>query len=90
MTTRFAAVLFSLALAAPFMVKSAQQAPAAEAVGTVINALTFRNIGPFRTAAWVTDSAVPDSPARDHLYIVTLSLQSTNSFRTSFVFLIAE
>jgi hypothetical protein len=34
----------------------------------------FRNLGPFRTGAWVTDFAVPDTPLRDHLrtfYVAT-------------------
>ena len=33
------------------------------ALDGVVNALTFRNIGPFRTAAWVTEVAVPETPA---------------------------
>ena len=36
----------------------------------VINATTFRNIGPFRTAAWITEIAVPDAPLHDHLYTI--------------------
>lgn len=83
MNTRFAAVLFGLALAAPFVVTSAQQAPATAALGTVVNALTFRNLGPFRTAAWVTDLAVPDSPARDHLYTIYAATRSGGLWKTT-------
>src|SRR5688500_15210667 len=43
-------------------------APARTALASVIDATRFRNIGPFRTSAWVTEIAVPDAPARDHLY----------------------
>jgi hypothetical protein len=38
------------------------------------NAFTFRNLGPFRTGARVTDFAVPDTPGRDHqrvFYVAT-------------------
>jgi hypothetical protein len=37
------------------------------ALEAVVNALTFRNIGPFRTAAWITDIAVPEAPVHEHL-----------------------
>ena len=39
-----------------------------------LDAFEFRNLGPFRTSAWVTDFAVPDSPLRDHIrtfYVAT-------------------
>ena len=39
-----------------------------------LDAIHFRNLGPFRTGAWVTDFAVPDAPLRDHLrtfYVAT-------------------
>jgi len=58
------------------MVSRAQQAPPADVMGAVVNALTFRNIGPFRTAGWVTDIAVPETPARDHLYTIYAATRS--------------
>ena len=39
-------------------------------LATVIDATSFRNIGPFRTAAWVTELAVPDAPLHEHLYTI--------------------
>lgn len=33
----------------------------------LLDAFEFRNLGPFRTGAWITDFAVPVSPAREHL-----------------------
>ena len=39
-----------------------------------LDAMEFRNLGPFRTGAWVTDFAVPDTPLRDHMrtfYVAT-------------------
>jgi len=62
MTQRAAALavlLFSFLL-----VPHAQEQPMLEAV---LTGLSFRNIGPFRTAAWVTEVAVSETPARDHL-----------------------
>ncbi len=80
MRTRFAAVLLCLAAAAPAIVARAQQPPTLE---TVINALTFRNIGPFRTAAWVTEVAVPDTPLHDHLYTMFAATRSGGLWKTT-------
>jgi len=49
----------------------------------VLNALTFRNVGPFRTAAWVTEVAVPDAPARDHLYTMYAATRSGGLWKTT-------
>ena len=51
MKIRFAAALLCLALTSSTMVSRAQQAPAPDALSAIANGLTFRNIGPFRTAA---------------------------------------
>ena len=66
---------YSAAVAAP-------QQPAAS-VETVLNGLAFRNIGPFRTAAWVTAIAVPETPARDHLYTVYAATRSGGLWKTT-------
>src|SRR5918993_1233469 len=79
MRTRFAASLLALAVAAPVFVLRAQ--PAAP-IDAVLNALTFRNIGPFRTAAWVTDIAVPETPLRDHLYTIYAATRSGGLWKT--------
>ena len=55
----------------------------APALDSVINALTFRNVGPFRTAAWVTEIAVPESPARDHLYTIYAATRSGGLWKTT-------
>jgi photosystem II stability/assembly factor-like uncharacterized protein len=86
MSTRFVASLLALAVifmdGGPILVTRAQQAPP-DALAAVVNALTFRNIGPFRTAAWVTDIAVPDSPARDHLYTIYAATRSGGLWKTT-------
>jgi photosystem II stability/assembly factor-like uncharacterized protein len=55
----------------------------APTLDTVLNALTFRNVGPFRTAAWVTEIAVPESPARDHLYTIYAATRSGGLWKTT-------
>lgn len=49
----------------------------------VVNATTFRNIGPFRTSAWITEIAVPESPAREHLYTVYAASRSGGLWKTT-------
>src|SRR5215204_5197571 len=70
----------ALAVAAPgFVLRAQTPAP----LDAVVNALTFRNIGPFRTAAWVTDIAVPDTPLRDHLYTIYAATRSGGLWKTT-------
>jgi photosystem II stability/assembly factor-like uncharacterized protein len=59
----------------------AQQAPATP-LDDVLNTLSFRNIGPFRTSAWITEIAVPESPARDHLYTIYAATRSGGLWKT--------
>ena len=82
MRKRFAAapICLSLALTAPHQLMRAQQAPALD---RVLNALTFRNIGPFRTAAWVTAIAVPETPLHDHLYTIYAASRSGGLWKTT-------
>ncbi len=69
-----------LAAAAAWVLPAfARQEPSLEAV---LNATTFRNIGPFRTSAWVTEIAVPDSPARDHLYTIYAATRTGGLWKT--------
>ena len=48
----------------------------------VLDATSFRNIGPFRTSARVTEIAVPETPARDHLYTIFSRNEERGVFRT--------
>jgi len=74
--------------ASAYAQQSAPAPPAAQAGGPVetldvlLGALTLRNIGVFRTAAWVTDIAVPESPARDHLYTIYAATRSGGLWKT--------
>lgn len=80
MNARIAAFLLAMACAAPAVGIRAQQPPALDAI---VNALTFRNIGPFRTAAWVTEVAVPDTPLHDHLYTIYAATRSGGLWKTT-------
>jgi hypothetical protein len=79
MRAKILALSVALMVLAPFVRPQAQQ-PAA--LDQVLNALTFRNIGPFRTAAWVTEIAVPETPARDHLYTIYAATRSGGLWKT--------
>ena len=62
MTTRFAAVLFSLALAAPFMVAGAPQAPATDALATVYNTRELNQMGRLDQKTGVRANVAPARP----------------------------
>jgi photosystem II stability/assembly factor-like uncharacterized protein len=58
--------------------QSTNTAPAA-----MLDATHFRNIGPFRTSAWVTEIAVPEKPLRDHLYTIYAATRTGGLWKTS-------
>ena len=80
MRNRFAAPVLCLALAAFAIAARAQQPDRLDAV---LKGLTFRNIGPFRTAAWVTEVAVPETPLHDHLYTIYAATRSGGLWKTT-------
>jgi photosystem II stability/assembly factor-like uncharacterized protein len=49
---------------------------------SLLDAFTFRNLGPFRTGAWVTDFAVPVTPDRDHLYTFWVATRNGGLWKT--------
>src|SRR5436305_9092920 len=78
MKIRICAALAALSLAAAVVTRAQQPAP----LDRVVNALTFRNIGPFRTAAWVTAIDVPETPLHDHLYTIYAASRSGGLWKT--------
>ncbi|HET9373085.1 MAG TPA: hypothetical protein VFO19_22640 [Vicinamibacterales bacterium] len=82
MRLKFVFALLVTALALPAVVLHARQTAPGSAAA-VMNALTFRNIGPFRTSAWITDIAVPETPMRDHLYTIYAASRSGGLWKTS-------
>src|SRR5947209_13116849 len=69
----------AIAVAAVLTVFSQQPPP----LDSVVDALTFRNIGPFRTAAWVTAIDVPEAPLHDHLYTIYAASRSGGLWKTT-------
>jgi photosystem II stability/assembly factor-like uncharacterized protein len=67
------------AIAAWVLPGAARQEPALDGL---INATIFRNVGPFRTSAWVTEIAVPESPPRDHLYTIYAATRTGGLWKT--------
>src|SRR5262245_38374713 len=61
-----------------------QPAPTANSatLDGLLNAMTMRNIGAFRTAAWISAIDVPETPVRDHLYTIFAASRSGGLWRT--------
>src|SRR5690348_9556510 len=49
----------------------------------LLSAFTYRNLGPFRMGARVSDLAVPSKPARDHLYTFYVSFWTGGLWKTT-------
>src|SRR5262245_297246 len=47
------------------------------------SSFTYRNLGPFRAGAWVSDIAVPDSPLKTHLYTFYVAARSGGVWKTT-------
>ena len=73
-------IVFVMATIWLFPATSFQGEPA---LADVLNATVFRNIGPFRPSAWITDIAVPEAPLRDHLYTIYAATRSGGLWKTS-------
>lgn len=74
-------VLILLAAAAALAIPLTAQQPST--LEQVVDATTFRNIGPFRTSAWITEIAVPETPARDHLYTIYAASRTGGLWKTT-------
>ncbi len=75
--------LLLAAAAAWVLPLAARQDVAQPPLDRIVNAATFRNIGPFRTSAWVTDIAVPDGPGREHLYTIYAATRTGGLWKTT-------
>jgi hypothetical protein len=70
-----AALLFILATG------YAQQAPERFSED-LLKGFTYRALGPYRAGSWVTSFAVPDVPARDHLYTLYVGTRNGGVWKT--------
>ncbi len=75
---------YGLALGALLVVQAgaAQNDTAASSLRAVTEAVEFRNLGPFRAGAWITDIAVPDAPPREHLRTIYVGTRNGGIFKS--------
>ena len=63
-------------------VASAQQAAPGFTEG-LLKGFNARSLGPYRAGSWVTSFAVPDAPARDHLYTLYVGTRNGGVWKTT-------
>jgi hypothetical protein len=49
----------------------------------LLDSFTYRNLGPFRTGAWVVDVAVPEAPLDAHLYSFYVAARTGGVWKTT-------
>jgi len=49
----------------------------------LLKSLEYRNIGPFRSGAWITDFAVPEFPEKQHLYTFYVAGRNGGLWKTT-------
>ena len=74
--------LLVLLLAAAAIDRLAAQAPPA-LTEQQIGGFTYRNLGPFRAGSWIADIAVPDQPAKAHLYTMYVAVRYGGLWKTT-------
>ena len=52
-------------------------------LATLLDSFTYRNLGPFRTGAWVVDVAVPETPLQAHLYTFYVAARTGGVWKTT-------
>jgi len=62
---------------------SAQAQGASQLSAASLEGLTYRNLGPFRAGSWISDIAVPDGPARAHLYTFYVAVRYGGLWKTT-------
>src|SRR5690242_534997 len=49
----------------------------------ILNAFPYRNLGPWRTGAWVTSLVVPETPAKAHRHVMFAGARTGGVWRTT-------
>jgi photosystem II stability/assembly factor-like uncharacterized protein len=75
------AVLATLALSTRTL--AGGDAVDARRVESLLEAFTFRNLGPFRAGAWISAIAVPEAPERAHLYTFYVGARTGGVWKTT-------
>ncbi len=74
-------IVFLIAIASFFIpVKVNEPALLEQVINT---GFTYRNLGPFRAGAWVSDIAVPETPAKAHLYTFYVAARNGGVWKTT-------
>ncbi len=76
MTNRWIAGVCAGVVAAASVLAQSQVTP------DVLNGFEFRNMGPFRAGAWITDFAVPATPERSHRYTFYVGTRNGGVWKT--------
>ena len=76
-------MLTVLWLAVAMASQTPASAPSRSAEQRLVNSLGWRNLGPFRTGAWVSAIAVPDTPRRSHLYTFYVAMRYGGVWKTT-------
>ncbi len=61
----------------------AQQAPPQLLNESLLNGLTYRNMGPYRAGAWAVGIAIPETPAKAHRSTIYAALRSGGVWKSS-------
>ncbi|HUA63946.1 MAG TPA: hypothetical protein VML19_34690 [Verrucomicrobiae bacterium] len=58
--------------------------PAADpSYSSLLDVFTYRNLGPFRTGAWVSSLAIPETPEKAHLHVMFAGARTGGVWRTT-------
>src|SRR5271163_3599170 len=71
----------SLSIAAASLL--APQTPAQVLSEALLNGLTYRNLGPYKTGAWTVGVAIPETPAKAHRDIIYAALRTGGVWKSS-------
>jgi photosystem II stability/assembly factor-like uncharacterized protein len=80
--TRSGAAVAAAALLATLPVRTSEPQAQDGLTPAVLDAIPFRNFGPFRAGAWITDFAVPAAPDRSHRYTVYVGTRNGGLWKT--------
>jgi hypothetical protein len=80
--TRSGAAVAAAALLATLSVQTSGPAAQEGVTPAVLDAIPFRNFGPFRAGAWITDFAVPAALERSHRYTFYVGTRNGGLWKT--------
>ena len=72
-----------LCLIATLVLALVALAPAQTLNESLLNGLTYRNLGPFRAGAWTVAVAVPENPAKAHRTVIYAALRTGGVWKSS-------